>query len=263
MTMLPIRTALLWIWGSTILFSGGVVLALTLKQKWDGEVRHNPQFMIRSIVQKCATVETLPTNYLAECLGLSQDHSYTLFEKSTGELEQILASSPLMQHVSVSKNLPSTLIIEYGLRQPVAAIHDLSNTVVDAEGVLFPLQPFRTPKLLPELVLGEPNDVNLQWGLEMISYLKTREFPPPIKGLKKIDLTRSDHPRLSRKEIVMVFNSDFDKLTYLRVSPDNWRKGIDHFLRIPSDSLPGMIVDLRLTDTAFVKPIEQPKGEKK
>ncbi len=41
MTMLPIRTALLWIWGSTIVLSGGVVLALSLKQKWNSEVRTN------------------------------------------------------------------------------------------------------------------------------------------------------------------------------------------------------------------------------
>ncbi len=146
MTQIPIKKALFWIWGSTIVVSGGVSLFLSLKQKWDHEIHRHQRFNIQTIVQKCSSAEPLSTDYLAECLELSIDAPTNIFASSSDEMEEALMLSPLIKSVLVSKILPSTLMIEYSLRQPVAILYDYQNTVVDDEGVLFPLQPFKTPK---------------------------------------------------------------------------------------------------------------------
>lgn len=261
MTMLPVRTALLWIWGSTIVFSGGVVLALSLKQKWNSDIRNNPKFLIQSMIQKCTSVESLSTDYLAECLGLSLDSSFTIFDHSAAELAESLEASPLIKSVVVSKILPSTLHVEYTLRQPIAILHDYQNTVVDEEGVLFPLQPFRTPKLLPEIVLGDNLEQKMPFALELVTELKRDVWPKPIKGVRRIDLTRFDTPRLSRREIILVFNCESDKLVFLRLSTRDWKRGLDQFLKVPSEIFSQQVFDMRLPNVAYVTPIkEEPKG---
>lgn len=263
MTMLPVRTALLWIWGSTIVFSGGVVLALTLKQKWNSEIRHNPKFLVQSIIQKCESVESLSTDYLAECLGLSLDSSFTLFERSNDDLSSTLTASPLIKQAKVSKILPSTLHIEYTLRQPVALFHDLQNTAMDDEGVLFPLQPFRTPKVLPEIALGEHVDQKIPIAMEILTALKTADWHKPLRGVKRVDLTRSDHPRLSRREIIVVFNSDSDKFVYLRLSVRDWRSALTQFFQIPEKFLTQQVIDMRLPQVAYATPIKEEKENKR
>lgn len=253
MTLLPIRTALLWIWGSTIVFSGGVVLTLSLKKKWDSDIRNHPKFLIQSIVQKCASVESLSTDYLAECLGLSVDHPYTVFEHSTKRLTSMLESSPLIKSAEVTKMLPSTLHIEYSLRQPVAILQDYQNTVIDDEGVLFPLQPFRTPKLLPEVTLGEQTNKKMALALKLIADLKEVPFPNgPIKGVASIDVSRAHDLRLGHREIIIVFNSLSDKLVFLRLPADEWRTPLNRFFLIPEDLLTQKVVDMRLPNTAYI-----------
>lgn len=264
MTMLPIRTALIWIWGSTIVLSGGVVLALSLKQKWNSEVRTNPKFAIHSIIQKCSSVESLSTDYLAECLGISTDRSYTLFEHSANYLTTVLESSPLIKSAKVSKILPSTLHIEYSLRQPVAILQDYQNTVIDDEGVLFPLQPFRTPKLLPEITLGDQSEQKMQLALELLSSFKNYPLPrPSLKSLARIDVSRAHTPQLSHREIILVFNSDSDKLVFLRLPSNAWRRALKQFFKLPHDQLPDKVIDMRLPNAAYVTTLKESKGDKR
>jgi hypothetical protein len=252
MTKLPVRTALLWIWGSTIVFSGGIVLALQLKQKWNSEVRRNPKFVVQTIVQKCDSVESLSTDYLAECLGLSLDRSYTLFQRSTKEMEGILEASPLIKTASVSKILPSGLYIEYTLRQPIALLHDLQNTAFDNEGVLFPLQPFRTPKVLPEVAFGERMEQKMSLALEVLAFAGQTNWEKPLKRLSRIDLSRADRARISQREMIFVFNTDSDMFLYLRLPVGEWRERMALFLKIPPEHLTSGVIDLRLPLTAYV-----------
>ncbi len=252
MTKLPVRTALLWIWGSTIVFSGGVVLALQLKQKWNSEIRRNPKFVIQSIVQKCDSVESLSTDYIAECLGLSLDASYTPFQKSTGDLKRILESSPLIKEATVSRIIPNSLYIEYTMRQPIALVHDFQNTAFDAEGELFPLQPFRTPKVLTEVAFGDNMEKKMPLALEILQFAGGQVWAKPLKRLQRIDLSRIDRPKLSQRELIFVFQTDSDAMVYLRLPVNDWKDRLTLVEKIPSDYLTDKVVDLRLPSTAYV-----------
>lgn len=262
MTKLPIKTSLMWIWGSTIVISGGVILALTVKQKWDSKFLKNPKFTIQTIVQKCSSVETLSTDYLAECLGLSLDKSYTLFEYSNSHLKKVLESSPLIKSANVSKILPSTLQIEYTLRQPIAIFQDLQNTVIDEDKVLFPLQPFRTPKLLPEITLGDPTDSKLSLALAVLAEIKKYPIDRPIKSIHRIDVSRSEHPRISRREIIVVFNLESDKFVFLRLPAGDWATQLNRFYLIPTETISQKVIDMRLPNTAYVTTLKDNTNDK-
>ncbi len=252
MTKIPIRTALLWIWGSTIVFSGGVVLTLSLKNKWNAQLYSNPKFKIQALIQKCSSVESLSTDYLAECLGLGLDRSYTIFEYSSDHLTGSLEASPLIRKASVKKILPATLEINYSLRQPVAILQDYQNTVMDEDGVLFPLQPFRTPKLLPEITLGEQSETRIKLALEVLRKLKNAPSVRLFKGIQRIDVSRIDSKKLSRRELVVVLNAGEGKSVFIRLPAEAWKEALSHFFLIPQEQLPQKIVDMRLSNTAYL-----------
>lgn len=249
---LSVRAALLWIWGSTIVISGGVILMLTLKHKWNQELKNNPKFKIQSLVQKCSTVESLSTDYLAECLGIGLDRSFTIFEHSSASLAASLEASPLIKQAKVSRLLPATLLVEYSLRQPVAILQDYHNTVIDDEGVLFPLQPFRTPKLLPEITLGKQSKTRMRLALALLHEVKGTE---QLRGLKSIDVSRAFSDKLSRREIIMVFHADAGKITFLRLPTENWKVALAQFFLIPKEQLSQKIVDMRLSNTAYLSSV--------
>ena len=220
---------------------------LTLKHKWNQELRDNPKFKIQSLVQKCSSVESLSTDYLAECLGIGLDRSYTIFEHSSASLAENLKASPLILHATVSKILPATLHVDYSLRQPVAILQDFSNTVMDEEGTLFPLQPFRTPKLLPEITLGEQSEKRIRLALDVLQEVKREN---QLKRLKSINISRAFSDRLSRQEIILVFDNSF-----LRLSLGTWKAGLRQFFLIPKEQLSQKIVDMRVSNRAYISGI--------
>lgn len=100
-----------------------------------------------------------------------------------------LAENPLVEKVEVTRQLPSTLIINITERNPVAFLSHNQNIcgMVDRKGVVFPFLPTKTPppKLpfitnLPEadkLPMGMENkDFSMQAAIFLINHINTRQY---------------------------------------------------------------------------------------
>lgn len=191
----------------------------------------DPKFRLQAIVQKSQNLAQLKTSFLVEALGVSVDEPVSLYSLNLKTLENTLLAYSPIRAVKLEKIPPSTLFIQYELRQPVAILGDLSNTGVDKEGVLFPFQPFYTPKRLPFIYFSEKN---FQWGdsLEKSQWTLAFDIIKKFSGKKEVELLSVDLEKLEalsfgEREIVVKLKSFL-----LRLEARNWAEGIDRFLTL-------------------------------
>lgn len=135
--------------------------------------------------------------------------------------------------------------------------------MVDQERVLFPLAPYFTPKVLPEIYLGikiEPFkygklcDEKLELALKILNLFEQYS----IKGLtiKKIDVSKLRVESLGQQEIVITLIEELGKknyLRFLRLSCDHYQEELEHFFSLKQMSLPkDFTIDLRLLPNAYL-----------
>src|SRR3972149_5291299 len=151
---IPLVQALAWIIGSTFVINAAAYNGLKFYFKNLRSKTKNPRYAISSIVQTGPQKEALKTEYLAELMGLSVDRpvSSNMFDVKRAEL--CLLNSPLIKKVVVKTVPPTGLYIDYTVRQPIAWVYDFENIAIDRDGYLFPVRPFLTPKVLPEIYFG-------------------------------------------------------------------------------------------------------------
>src|SRR5579872_2269935 len=158
------RQSLICLIGSTCLTLALSLSAYSVWKKHKNERLRSPAYRISAIIQTGPEKEALKTAYLAELLGLSADWPTQLYALNVKKAENLLLASPLISSAKVQRLSPSTLYIDYEVRKPVAWLADFNNTAIDAEGHLFPVDPFFPPKRLPELYLGVP--ANSGWQIK-------------------------------------------------------------------------------------------------
>lgn len=197
-------------------------------------------------IQKVVQNGPLPTLLLTELLDLSVDHPIAFKEFDSKKATQKLANYPFFHTVDVKKLRPSTVSVQYRLREPCAKLGERSNTVLDKEGILFPLLPYFSPRRLPELVVGEPGEGSIgQEKLTLFLDLLAR-FPP--YSVERVDLAALESHTLGKRQIVVICTHQEKRCT-LRLSSDRYPQEITDFFHIQLNSLckeESCLIDLRL-----------------
>jgi hypothetical protein len=279
-TKLPLSRALLWILISTLLISGTAFMGWLYYLHLQERRLQDEQYRIVALVQRTSPHDRLKTSYLAELLDLSLERPLNLYQFNAREAEKRLNTSPLIKQSTIRKVRPGTLYIDYQLRVPIAYVGDYTNTVVDEQGVLFPYQPFFSPKPLPTLYLGL-NTGEAKWGdslkdretmrlafafLEQFKKLNLNQF-----FLKQVDVIQADADSYGQRQIVIILENIAQEslhkqqdIWYLRLNPDHYQKNLTHFKRLISQEAQiqrlnlnrkkqSILVDLRLPFLAFIK----------
>ncbi len=138
----------------TLLISGPACGLFFSYRAWQRLTLYDSRYTVRQIVQTGEIYRALPSDYLAELIGLSSDHPISIARFNRREAEERLKSSPLIKQARVYLRYPNTVYIDYTARRPIAFLADYENIALDEEGFIFPVKPFLTPKNLPEIYLG-------------------------------------------------------------------------------------------------------------
>ncbi|MCB1072564.1 MAG: hypothetical protein KDK96_05605 [Chlamydiia bacterium] len=220
------------------------------------EQRKPAKTPIKVIAQTGPIKEGLKTDYLAEILDLSIDNPQHL---SVEEVEKVLEKSPLIKKVSASYLNSETLYIDYTLRNPVFALIDLENTALDLEGHLFPLNPYFTPKKLPELYLGLKEIISFEKSLsgkEMA--LATHLYHLLKEEIKRIDLSHINESSLGKREIVVILELPNGAKHILRLSTKRYQEELLDYQSLKTAVQEGdFIIDLRVPELAYVTHLTQ------
>ncbi len=250
------KKAILTIAISTLLVSGSVATFLLFFRLQEVFHQKNEAYNIQKIVQTGVQYEALKTLFLAEILELSSDHPTNIFDFDVQEGANKLLSTHVIEKVDIKKVKPATLYIDYEVRSPLAHLGELSNTLVDREGVLFPEHPFYSPKKIPTLYLGGKE---LRWG-EKIDSTKlslANAILETLNGLHVtlVDLSLADAKTLGTREIVVMVQHK-KALHTLRLPTERWAEALHHYTllvkSVLSTSPQSTIIDLRLVDMAFL-----------
>jgi len=173
-----------------------------------------------------------------------------------------LLRSPLIARAEVKLIKPSTLYVDYTVRQPIAWLEDYSNAVVDKEGYLFPFAPFFTPKKLPGIYLGlspfgmPPTDLDretAQWNTPLqgkyyslaldVLNIVTDPKVADLFAVKRIDVSNAFSESYGTREIVVIIeDSIFKSLNgkelqvtiprILRLSTKNYAQELGNYLKL-------------------------------
>lgn len=250
------------------------------------ERSHDSAYAITTIVQTGPEREGLPTEYLAELLGLSVDLPTNIYQFHTSKACELLLKSIVIKDVNVRTFNPGTVYVDYTMRKPMAYLADCSNMAVDDEGILFPHEPFYTPKKLPILYLGLPemgapeqlwgqkiDSANYKAAMDILESA-SRIFGSHVRILK-VDTSQAFADSYGQRQIVLSIEEMTtveDRIIYLprvlRLSTLNLQEALTNYLVLqkhlrsqaiksvgdqPVVHLEPIVVDLRLSKLAYVK----------
>lgn len=259
-TFIPLRKALSSIGLYTIIFSGFAFILFFYYRHLQKERFLDPTYLISEIRSISSNGTFLPSIYLEELLGLSQDSPVHLYSFNLKEARQRLLASPLFFSVTVNKQSPSTIEIRYTLREPIAKVADLSNTAVDFQGYLFPSDSLSLN--LPSIYLGMPNEMRvlkgeelkkLEIAFQLIHFFSQSSIKQEMR-LKRIDLSRLFASSYGKREIIVTLEGEWRPL-FLRLSIENFLQELQRY-QLLRKNLPQIasakVVDLRLPQLALV-----------
>ena len=263
---LSLSTATLWILLSVVLISGTAFMAWLYYIHVLNHRLHQKQYNIHEIIQKNSQAESLSTNFLAELLNLSADQPTSIYAFSKDLAEKRLLQFPLIRTAVIKKIRPNIIYIDYSLTAPVAYLGGVTNTAIDKYGVMIPMHPFFTPKVMPTFFLSLPAVVD--WGVSLqandefaaaLSLLNLlSKVLPPNYLVQEIDTHNMYSKKLGQQEIVVVLiktELDQSKKVYVRLNSANFLDNIKQLLAVEraANIDADHIVDLRISGRAFVK----------
>lgn len=288
----PLTRALLWIVLSmaiTVALGRCSLLAWHAHQKKKDK---EPTYWISTIIQTGPEKEALKTAYLAELMGISVDRPVSIYRFDPKRARTQLLKSPVIKTAQVKILKPNTLFVDYTVRKPYVWLADFDNVALDEEGYPLPIFPFFTPKKLPEFYVGlapfglyaEDSEKGAAlWGKPLRSpyihlafeILKIFERPPcsDLLQLKRIDVSEAFADSYGRRCIVLILHDEISERNkvytasrILRLSEKNYLRQMGNYLQLRqkllekdrerisagASALPVTIVDLRLTDLAYI-----------
>ncbi len=229
----------------------------------------DPAYQLAAIIQTGPEVEVLPTGYLEELLGLSQDHPINLYRLPLASLTDRLLASPCIAKAQVHRVPPKAIKICYEARQPVAICSDLRNALIDAEGVLLPYQPYFRPRRLPQVYLGilhpEPRMRSSEiWGKRIPTKLAQQTHQILTHGLWGhlellwLDLSHSLDENMAARQIIAKCRlPNMGTQCWIRLASSHWQEGLSqlHSLCEQPELLKGIeVIDLRMPKMAILVP---------
>ncbi|KAF3361487.1 hypothetical protein PHSC3_001861 [Chlamydiales bacterium STE3] len=263
---LPLPKALFLIFISILLVSGSAWASWFIYFKFFDIRASDFRYQIVAIVQTGPEREALQTSYLAELLDLSVDQPKNIYHVNLKEEQEKLNAVPLIRQAVVKRIPPGTLYVDYSLRNPVAYLADVTNTVIDESGVLFPFKPFFSPKRLPEFYLGLNREVrwgdqihgeDLRLAFEVYKSALESRYKNELEIIR-IDVSRAFSESLGRKQVVLFLQNKEKQLLYiLRMPTKGFKKIIAAFDQLYENVLlnkssPKMVIDFRLPHNAFI-----------
>lgn len=222
----------------------------------------DPNYRIAAIVQTGPEKEALKTPFFAELLDLSIDRPISLYAFDLAHAQKTLDSCPLLSMAKIRRVPPGTLYIDYTVRKPAALLADYHNIALDREGHLFPMQPFFSPKLLPEIYLGLPSfgseadeqgrkggsfheplqNKHLSLALDILQQLEDAPWKEGMR-IQRIDVSNAFQESLGQREVVLLTEEElrlqangkevvcaFPKI--LRLNPKHIAEQLGHFLTL-------------------------------
>lgn len=287
---LTLKQAFLAILFSILFISGTSFVGLMYYQHVRENQRLDSSYAIVALVQTSPDREGLRTGYLAELLELSVDRPRNLYEYDTREAAEKLLQHPVVREAKVRKIRPGTLHVDYALRKPIAYLGDYTNTAIDATGTVFPFKPFYTPKILPEIILG--NDIedmqsfwgsvlegeNIQLAFKLLDY--AAQYCDEFSSVNCIDVSNAFALSDGQRQIVLVLEDRLLRVVegqtvlsihprILRLRQDNYHEQLGNYLVLRSylrendraspvigketiQKEKAVIIDLRLSELAFI-----------
>jgi hypothetical protein len=217
------------------------------------------KYEIQSIIQTGPEKEALPTIYLAELLNLSRDLPQNYFTFDEKKAEKRLLTSPVIEKAIVKKIKPNTIYIDYEVFRPIALWGDNSNLAIDEKGHVFPIEPYFSPKRLPEIYFGkqEIEREKLEIALAILIYFDKRStFEETI--IKMIDVSEALHESFGKREVVITLEEK-GQTWYLRLTPHKFPEELNNFITLKrsymTSSKGKKVVDLRLAKVAYVEEV--------
>jgi hypothetical protein len=239
------------------------------------KIRSSHEFMINGIYQTGSKKEGISTNALAEMLDLSIDRPVHLLDFDEKKMEQKLMSYPIFKSVKISKRKPSSIYIDYDLRDPIAVSSDYLDAVIDDDGVIFPYRDFFTQKKLPHVYFGIAEEGDLQAKKEMFfTLLKTakNKLEPLQFRVVLIDVSKLFAESFSKRELILKVEQEESSLPftyYLRMNGHDHDMLLSNFIVLyhkelknkqklwlklhPEQAPPAKIIDLRLDGMALIE----------
>lgn len=267
--VLSFNKALLWIFVFTFFISGGASLCVLYYFHIREVQLSDHRYKIRSLIQEGE--ERIPTQYLAEILNLSDDMEMNLFAYNLDTAKKNLLSHALIKSAELRKKRPSSILITYEIRRPEFSLIDFQNTGVDKEGILFPLQPFYEENSLLKIYFGELElDLNSVWGsviaaekMDLALSIKEVFIQHEFAGgwiLSCIDLSHAFSLSLGEKEVILTLTRKVEGIPlFLRMRTGEIHAQLQFFadlsFLLDESSFMPEVIDLRLTDLAFIKSI--------
>jgi hypothetical protein len=259
---IPLVHALAWIVGSALLVSGTSQLCIKHFMKNRSYAQGKALQVIQTMVQTGPQREALKTEYLAELLGISADFPPLAANFDLKAAEMKLRACPLIADARVKLLKPSTLYVDYTIRQPVAWAGDYENVAIDKAGCLFPFRPFFSPKNLPEIYIGlgafgaqadESDKPVAEWNrplagkyAELALTLLNLLNEPQVQELftvKRIDVSKAFSESYGTREIILIaedlipINNNGREVQYLfpkilRLSTKNYAAELGNYLKL-------------------------------
>jgi len=264
---IPLVRALAWIIGSTFVINAAAYNGLKFYYKNLRTKTQDTRYAISSIVQTGPQKEALKTDYLSELIGLSVDRPVSSHMFDVKRAERCLLTSPLIKEAVVKTVPPTGLYIDYTVRQPIAWVYDFENIAIDREGYLFPVRPFLTPKVLPEIYFGSapfgqtpsnPESPTAFWGRPMqgesveiaMSLLKILTDPrvSDLINVRRIDISDAFHESYGQRQIVITVEDEcilsqagrtvlFILPRLLRLTTKNYAQELGNYLKLRQELL--------------------------
>ncbi len=205
-------------------------------------LENDNKYILKAIVTKPEGYNILPSAFFSEKLGLAIDKPINLYSFPLKQGEERLMAFHVFKKVKISRIPPSSLLIEYELRNPQFLLATLSNTAIDQEGALFPYYPFFTPKKLPELRLNG----DIKWGdkVDISIPLKLIEALPNVKA---IDLSKMDLDSLGEREVILKWGKG-----YVRLKSEY----LDNIKYLKEPPVKKELIDARIAKQLIIKELE-------
>ncbi|MBS0655430.1 MAG: hypothetical protein JSR46_06625, partial [Verrucomicrobia bacterium] len=262
---IPLRKALLYVFLSVCLIWGISWLVWWYRSWRLQEQRSNPLYSITTIIQTCSR-HPLQTWQLAELLDLSHDERTNLYSFDTALGRQRLLACPAIKRAEVRKMRPGIVHIEYATREPKVLIADYENMACDEKGFIFPLFPYFSPKLLPEVYLGsKATTEEIAWNRELrsekldlafaaIDYVSSH-FPASWR-VTRVDVHKAFALSAGEREMVLLLEKSGQRC-FVRLHPRGFERNLRLLLQLQPElekmSQMVEIVDLRSPGIVLVK----------
>ena len=228
-------------WVFVILASTLIISAVTFRiyQKWYSNfaaIRNSKQYYISGIYQTGPQKDAVSSIKLAELMKLSVDNPIHILDFDEDLAEKNLLNYPLFKKVNVKKWKPSSVFVDYTIRDPYLIVEDYEDVVMDSDGVLFPYSQFFSTRRLPKCYLGvnENFDLNEKKKLTLRSFQKAQNF---FEGssykIESLDVSESFSDSFAKREIIFKISQELEEQIfpyYLRMSVVDIEKQLSNFL---------------------------------